>query len=85
MPRPVSRHQVFLVVDTVIRPLISLCRVLVVPVPRVSNATMMAVATMLGAASGSQQGAKCRTECSSGKPRGEVLLEVVQAVVKTLG
>ena len=48
----VSGHQVFLVVDTVIRPVISLRRVWFVPVPRetLSNATM-AVAT-LGAASG---------------------------------
>ena len=53
----VSGHQVFLVVDTVICPLISLRRVWFVPVPRetkVSNATM-AVAT-LGAASGSAAG-----------------------------
>ena len=51
--------QVFLVVDTVIRPLISLCRFWFVPVPRetkVSNATM-AVPT-LGAASGSAAGRK---------------------------
>ena len=49
-------HQVFLVVDTVSRPLISLRRVWVVPAPekKVSNATM-AVA-ILGLASGSALG-----------------------------
>ena len=84
----VSGHQVFLVVpvDTVIRPLISLRRVLVVPAPRetkVSNATM-AVAT-LGAASGSAAGRQVSNRVLEVVSRGgEVLCEVVQAVVKAV-
>ena len=86
----VSEHQVFLVFDTAIRPLISLRRVLVVPVPRetkVSSATMLAVATMLGAASGSAAGRPVSIRVLELVSRGgEVLREVVQAVVvKTLG
>ena len=68
----VSGHQVFLV-DRAIRPLISLRRVWLVPVPRetiVSNATM-AVAT-LGAARGSAAGRQVSNqvlEVPGGKPR----------------
>ena len=85
----VSGHQVFLVVDTAIRPLISLRRVWVVPVPRetkASNATM-AVAT-LGVASGSAAGRQLEVSnrvlevVSQG---GEVLREVMQALVKAVG
>ena len=49
----VSEHQVFLIVDTELRPLISLRRFLVVPVPR---ETRVSNATTLGAASGSAAG-----------------------------
>ena len=78
----VSGHQVLLVVDTVIRPLISFRRVLVVPVPetKVSKATM-AVAT-LGIASGSAAGRQVSNRVLEVVSRGgEVLREVVQAVV----
>ena len=81
----VSGHQVFLVVDTVICPLISLRRGWFVPVPtlprdtKVSNATM-AVAT-LGAARGSAAGRQVSNRVPEVVSRGsEVLLEVVQAV-----
>ena len=84
----VSGHQVFLVVDTVVRPLISLRRVWFVPMPRetkVSNATM-AVATMLGAASESAAGRQVSIRVLEVVSRGgEVLLEVVQAVMKAVG
>ena len=73
----------FLVVDTVIRPLISLRRVWFVPAPRetkVSSATT-AVAT-LGAASGSAAGRQVLNRVLEVVCRGgEVLREVVQAVV----
>ena len=81
------RQQVFLVVDTALRPLISLRRVWFVPVPRetkVSNATM-AVAT-LGSASGSAAGRQVSIRLLEVVSRGgEVLCEVVQAVVKAVG
>ena len=59
-----SGHQAFLVVDTVIRPLISLRRVWFVPVPRetkVSNATMLGV---------SSRAPSVDPSARSGKPRG---------------
>ena len=78
----VSGHQVFLVVDTELRLLISLRRFLVVPVP---SKTEVSNATMLGAASGSAAGRQVSIRVLEMVSRGgEVLLEVVQAVVKAL-
>ena len=82
----VSGHQVFLVVDTVIRPLISLCRVLVVPAPRETKVLIAttAVAT-LGAPNGSAAGRQMSNQVLEVVSRGgEVLCEVVQAVVKAV-
>ena len=82
----VSGHQLFLVVDTAIRPLISLRRVWFVSVPRetkVSNAAMAVAA--LGAASGSAAGRQVSIRMLEMVSQGgEVLLEVVQAVVKAV-
>ena len=85
----VSGHQVFLVVDTELRPLISLRRVWFLPVPRV---TTVSNATMLGAASGSAAGRQVSNRVLEDRGvevvsrGGEVLREVVQAVVViTLG
>ena len=79
----VSEHQVFLVVDTELRLLISLRRFLVVPAP---SETKVSNATMLGAASGSAAGRQVSIRVLKVVSRGgEVLREVVQAVVvKTL-
>ena len=78
----VSGHQVFLVVDIELRPLISLRRFLVVPVPR---ETKVSNATMLGAASGSAAGRQVSIRVLELVSRGgEVLREVVQAVVKAV-
>ena len=72
----------FLVVDTVIRPLISLRRVWFLPVPR---ETTVSNATMLGAASGSAAGRQVSIRVLEMVSRGgEVLREVVQAVVKAV-
>ena len=83
----VSEHQVFLVFDTAIRPLISLRRVWVVPAPRetkVSNATM-AVAT-LGTASKSAARRQASNQVLEVVSRGgEVLREMVKAVAKAVG
>ena len=74
----VSGHHVFLV-DTAIRPLISLW---FVPAPE----TKVPSATMLGAASGSAAGHKVSNRVLEVVSRGgEVLREVVQAVVKAVG
>ena len=80
----VSGHQVFLVVDTALRPLISLRRFLVVPAP---SETKVSNATILGATSGSAAGRQVSIRVLELVSRGgEVLREVVQAVVvKTLG
>ena len=72
----VSGHQVFLV-DTAIRPLISLRRILFVPAPetKVLNTTMaVGMLAALGALADQQQGAKSRTGRSavrSGESSGE--------------
>ena len=70
--------------DTAICPLISLCHVLLVPVPetKVSNATMaVGMLEALGAASGSAAGRKVSNrvrEVFRLNQGGEVLREVVQ-------
>ena len=82
----VSEHQVFLVVDTELRLLISLRRFLVVRLVPVPRETRVSNATMLGAASGSAAGRQVSFRVleviSLG---GEVLREVVQAVMKAVG
>ena len=82
-----SGHQVFLV-DRAIRPLISLRRVLFVPAPetKVSNATKaVGMLVAVGAASGSAAGRQVSNRVLELVSRGgEVLREVVQAVVKAV-
>ena len=84
----VSGHLVFLVVDTVIRPLISLRRVLVVPAPETKANTTMALGILaaLGAASRSAAGRQVSNQVLEVVSQGgEVLREVVKAVVKAVG
>ena len=73
----VSGHQVLLVVDTELRPLISLRRFLVVPVPR---ETKVSNATTLGAASGSAAGRQVSNRMLEVIGRGGEVLREVKAV-----
>ena len=73
----VLERQVFLVVDTELRSLISLRRFLVVPVPR---ETRVSNATMLGAASGSAAGRQVSNRMLEVIGRGGEVLREVKAV-----
>ena len=82
-----SEHKVFRV-DTAIPPLVSLCRVLLVPVPeaKLSNTTMaVGMLAALGAARGSAAARKVSNRVREGVNQGgEVLREMVQAVVQSV-